>query len=135
MQKHVHPGWGSLKCERVKYGHEFRICLYVLRHECSSQMLYAVWCLSNYARKNNHVNDFQIKQRHGQGPMLWFAYSWPDCWLEARLHAEGPATGQLDQGFLSSLGPTSAAVLAPKFHLHCVTCSPPHSYTTHFVLI
>jgi hypothetical protein len=28
-----------------------------------------------------------------------FAYLMPDCWLEVSLHPEGPANGQLDQGF------------------------------------
>jgi hypothetical protein len=32
--------------------------------------------------------------------MLGFAYLMSDCWLEVSLHWEGPATGQLDQGFL-----------------------------------
>jgi hypothetical protein len=40
-----------------------------------------------------------IKQRHSQGLMLGFACSVPDRWLEVSLHPEGPATGQLDQGF------------------------------------
>jgi hypothetical protein len=31
--------------------------------------------------------------------MLGFADLMPDCWLEVSLHLEGPATGQLDQGF------------------------------------
>jgi hypothetical protein len=31
--------------------------------------------------------------------MLGLAYLMPDCRLEASLHQEGPATGQLDQGF------------------------------------
>jgi hypothetical protein len=32
--------------------------------------------------------------------MLGLADLMPDCWLEVSLHPEGPATGQLDQGFL-----------------------------------
>jgi hypothetical protein len=31
--------------------------------------------------------------------VLWFAYLMPYCLLEVSLHPEGPATGQLDQGF------------------------------------
>jgi hypothetical protein len=34
----------------------------------------------------------------------------PDCWLEVSLHPEGPATGQLDQGFAN-------AELVPKFYV------------------
>jgi hypothetical protein len=42
----------------------------------------------------------------------------PDCWLEVSLHPEGPATGQLDQGFsVVFLGPTANAELVPKFHV------------------
>jgi hypothetical protein len=42
----------------------------------------------------------------------------PDCWLEVSLHPEGPATGQLDQGFpLVFLVPTANAELVPKFHV------------------
>jgi hypothetical protein len=44
--------------------------------------------------------------------MLGLAYLMPDCWLEVSLHPEGPATGQLDQGFL---GPRANAELAPEF--------------------
>jgi hypothetical protein len=50
--------------------------------------------------------------------MIWRSYvidpNWPqqDCWLEVSLHPEGPATGQLDQGFL---GPKANAELLPKF--------------------
>jgi hypothetical protein len=41
-----------------------------------------------------------------------------DCWLEVSVHLEGPATGQLDQGF-----PWFSSVLEqmlswyPKFHV------------------
>jgi hypothetical protein len=31
--------------------------------------------------------------------MLELADLMPDCWLEVNLHTEGPATGQLGQGF------------------------------------
>jgi hypothetical protein len=40
------------------------------------------------------------------------------CWLEASLHSEGPATAQLDQGFLwFFLGPRESAKLTYKFHI------------------
>jgi hypothetical protein len=42
------------------------------------------------------------KRKHNStdwGLMLGFADLKPDCWLEVSLHPEGPATGQLDQGF------------------------------------
>jgi hypothetical protein len=50
--------------------------------------------------------------------MLGLADLMPDCWLEVGLHPEGPATGQLDQGFaVVSLGPRASPELVPKFHV------------------
>jgi hypothetical protein len=39
------------------------------------------------------------KKKHGKGLVLGLAYLMLDCWLEVSLHPEGPATGQLQQGF------------------------------------
>jgi hypothetical protein len=48
--------------------------------------------------------------------MLELADLMPDCWLEVSLHPEGPATGQLDEGFpWFSLVPEQ--MLVPKFHI------------------
>jgi hypothetical protein len=52
----------------------------------------------------------------------------PDCWLEVSLHPEGPAIGQLDQGF-----PWFSSVLKqilswyPEFHvaLHALHAALP----------
>jgi hypothetical protein len=50
--------------------------------------------------------------------MLGLPYLIPDCWLEVSLHPEGPATGQLDQGFpWFSLVPEQMLELVPKFHV------------------
>jgi hypothetical protein len=41
-----------------------------------------------------------------------------DCWLVVSLHLEGPATGQLDQGFpWFSFRPRANAQLVRKFHV------------------
>jgi hypothetical protein len=39
------------------------------------------------------------KKKAQIGLVLGLAYLMPDCWLEVSLHPEGPATGQLEQGF------------------------------------
>jgi hypothetical protein len=62
--------------------------------------------------------------------MLGFTDLMPDCWLEVSLHPEGPATGQLDQGF-----PWFSLVLEqmlswyPNSTLHC---SPPNGNIKRF---
>jgi hypothetical protein len=52
-------------------------------------------------------------------------------WLEVSLHPEGPATGQLDQGFpWFFLGPEANAELVPKFHvaLLCMLYMQPYQW-------
>jgi hypothetical protein len=52
--------------------------------------------------------------------MLGLADLMPDCWLEVSLHPEGPATSQLDQGFLCfSLAPEQMLSWYPNSTLHC----------------
>jgi hypothetical protein len=77
--------------------------------------------------KNVTMNT-SIKQRHSQGLMLGFACSVPDCWLEVSLHPEGPATGQLDQGFpWFSLVPEQMLNWYPNSRCSvCFTCNPPN---------
>jgi hypothetical protein len=53
--------------------------------------------------------------------MLGLAYLMPDCWLEVSLHPEGPATGLLDQGFLSFFSvPEQMLSWYPNSTLHCM---------------
>jgi hypothetical protein len=53
--------------------------------------------------------------------MLGFADLMPDCWLEVGLHPEGPAAGQLDQGFpWFSLVPEQMLSWGPNSTLHCM---------------
>jgi hypothetical protein len=50
--------------------------------------------------------------------MLGFTDLMLGCRLEVSLHPEGPATGQLDQGFsMVFLGPRENTELVPKFHV------------------
>jgi hypothetical protein len=67
-------------------------------------MLYTVWYLSKLYTVKNFVKTtskfFQRKEKtHRWGLVLGLAYLMPGCWLQVSLHPEGPATGQLDQGF------------------------------------
>jgi hypothetical protein len=60
--------------------------------------------------------------------LVGFAYLMSDCWLEVSLHPEGPATGQLDQGFsVVFLCHRANAELVPRIPrcTACFTCSPP----------
>jgi hypothetical protein len=52
--------------------------------------------------------------------MLGFACLMPDCWPDVSSHSEGPATGQLDQGFawLSSVLEKMLS-WCPNSTLHC----------------
>jgi hypothetical protein len=69
--------------------------------------------------------------------MLGLADLIPDCWLEVSLHPEGPATGQLYQGFpWFSLVPEHAE-LVPKFHVamhDSYGAPPPHGNIKYFTL-
>jgi hypothetical protein len=61
------------------------------------------------------------KEQHRYGLVLGLAYSMPHCWLEVSLHPEGPATGQLDQGFpWFSLVPEQMLSWNPNSKLHCM---------------
>jgi hypothetical protein len=72
-------------------------------------------------------------------PILGFAYSFPDFWLEVSLHPEGPASGQLDQGFpWFSLIPEQMLSWYPNSTLLCsafFTCSPPDGNFNIFALM
>jgi hypothetical protein len=58
-----------------------------------------------YAHNNRKKNLLKKEKRrkktqqHRYVIMLGVANVMPGCWLEVSLHPEGPATGQLDQGF------------------------------------
>jgi hypothetical protein len=58
--------------------------------------------------------------------MLGLAYLMPGCWLEVSLHPEGPATGQLDQGFpWFSLVPEKMLSCYPNSTLHATHAALP----------
>jgi hypothetical protein len=60
---------------------------------------------------------------------IGLAYSTPDLWLEVSLHPEGPATGQLDQGFpWFSLVPERMLSRYPNSSLHCMLLTQPSKY-------
>jgi hypothetical protein len=63
----------------------------------------------------------KMEKKHRSRLVLGLAYSLPDCWLEVCLHPEGPATSQLDQGFLwFSLVPEQMLSWHPNSTLHCM---------------
>jgi hypothetical protein len=61
--------------------------------------------------------------------MLGFADLKPGCWLEVSLHPEGPATGQLDQGFPSfSLVPDQILSWYQNSMLNCMLPMQPSQW-------
>jgi hypothetical protein len=61
--------------------------------------------------------------------MIGLAYLMPDCWLEVSLHPEGPATGQLDQGFpWFSLVSEQMLSWYPNSTLHCMLHMQPSQW-------
>jgi hypothetical protein len=69
--------------------------------------------------------------------VLGLAYLMPGCWLEVSLHSEGPATGQLDQGFpWFSLVPEQMLSWYPNSTFTaCFSCSSPNGNTKNFALM
>jgi hypothetical protein len=53
----------------------------------------------NKEKRKRREENKRKAQQHRLGIMLGLADLIPDCWLQVSLHSEGPATGQLDQGF------------------------------------
>jgi hypothetical protein len=100
------------------------------RSQCASLLAAAIGnCVSCEVRTKPTSCLNKIKQQHRYGLTLGFAYLMPDCWLEVSLHPDGPATGQLNQGFpwFSSVLDQINTELVHKFPrcTACFTCSPP----------
>jgi hypothetical protein len=75
-------------------------------HSFLQQVFYTVRCVSKLYTDNNVCKAtykcFQRKKEKNSadgGVILGLAYLMLDFLLEVSLHPEGPATGQLDQGF------------------------------------
>jgi hypothetical protein len=68
-------------------------------------------------------------QRHREGLMLELEDLMPGCYLEVSLHLEGPAIGQLDQGFpWFPLVPEQMLSWYPNSTLHCMLPMQPSQW-------